>query len=161
MFNQLKAQLPNCPDEVIQTWLAPLAAVYGWPPAIFGPWSHILLQRPLQFYQTLAWQKVAVVLNAFNLTPKANAAVSGLIDHNVHGVVNAYADIANTGNRFSSLCDYIRAHGTLPVPPVVLREGFAYAILDGNHRIAAYNHVNGANANITGLVCWVASVPAA
>ena len=151
--SQIKSDLPDFPDEVIQTWLLPFARSVGWPPAPFSRWDRILIHRPLSFWRTVEWEKRRVSLNGLSLEARSLGQIQGLLDANVRGVRNIYAEqIPNTSDRFRSIVRYLQHHGRLPRPPVLFRTGFQYEILDGNHRLAAYFHVG---TSLLGPTCWV------
>jgi hypothetical protein len=157
---RISRDLPNAPQEVIETWLAPLARTAGWPPTILSRWQQILLERPLSFWQQLEWSKTRVLLSSWSLEQRSLAIAQGLIDANVHGIRNAYSEqISDTQERFNRILSYIRFHGSLPVPPVLLKQGSLYRVADGNHRVAAWLAAN--PSSILGPECWVASRPAA
>ena len=42
MFEQIKEDLPNFPDEVIVDWLLPFAMTDGWPPRRMSRWENLL-----------------------------------------------------------------------------------------------------------------------
>ena len=57
----IKAELPDWPDEVIEEWLLRLAnrADTGWPPpqdVNFHAWGPILGYRPLSWWKDVTWQ---------------------------------------------------------------------------------------------------------
>jgi hypothetical protein len=58
----IKRDLPLFPDEVVDTWLLPIAEDAGWPPVPFSRWDRILLQRPVAFWRNLRWEKRRVAL---------------------------------------------------------------------------------------------------
>jgi len=149
----IKNDLPDFPDEVVQTWLLPLAKSAGWPPTPLSRWDHILMHRPLSFWRSVEWEKRRVSLNQFSLEHESLRRIQGLLDANVRGVYNIYAQqISNTGQRFRRIVRYLQQHGSLPAPPVLLSGGFQYEVLDGNHRLAAYFCVG---ASLLGPTCWV------
>ena len=156
--HRIQDDVPNFPDEVIESWLVPMAESAGWPPIPGSRWDRILLDRPLSFWKQMRWSKERVFLSSWFLTPESLEIIQGLIDANVDGVVNIYSDqIRNSKTRFTRILRYIRAHESLPVPPVLLKTGIQYRIADGNHRIAAwlYSRPN----SLLGPLCWVATPP--
>lgn len=151
--SRIKGDLPNFPDEVVRTWLYPLAKSAGWPPAPFSRWDRILIHRPLSFWRSVDWEKRRVSLNQFSLERESLGRIQGLLDANVRDIQNIYAQqISNTGERFRRVVSYLQRHGRLPEPPVLFLRGFHYEVLDGNHRLAAYFHVS---TSLLGPTCWV------
>ena len=151
--SHIKRDLPGFPDEVIETWIMPLAEDAGWPPVIFSRWDRILMHRPLTFWRALEWEKRRVPLSSLLIEPDSLRRIQGLIDANVNGVNNVFAQqISDTGDRFRGILRYIHQHERLPVPPVLLQVGLQYAVLDGDHRLAAYFH---AGPSALGPTCWV------
>src|SRR5689334_23380005 len=58
---QIKADLPGWPDQVIQEWLLRLAnrSDTGWPPPAdvnFHAWGPILGYRPLSWWKNVSWK---------------------------------------------------------------------------------------------------------
>jgi hypothetical protein len=154
--NRIHADVPNFPEEVVDSWLVPMVrSGAGWPPAPWSRWNRILLGRPLSFWQGLAWSKVRVPLNSLSLAPESLRIVQGLIDANVHGISNTYSQqIRDSRGRFNRILRYVRTRGELPVPPVLLRVGIQYRVADGNHRVAAWLYAE--PAALLGPLCWVA-----
>jgi hypothetical protein len=153
---QIKSDLPNFPDQVIDTWLLPLARDAGWPPAPFSRWDAILLDRPLSFWRSLVWERRIVPLNWLTLESGSLARLQGLIEAG-HGANNIYAQqIRDTRKRFRGFVTYLQQHGQLPLPPVVLQTHGQYIVVDGNHRVAAYISVG---SSLSGLSCWVGQRP--
>ena len=149
----IKRDLPDFPDEVVQTWLVPLAKTAGWPPAPFSRRDRILMHRPLPFWRAVVWDKRRVSLNKYSLGTDSLRRIQGLLDANARGIHNIYSQqISNTSARFQRNVRYLRQHGHLSIPPVLFTTGFQYEILDGHHRLAAYFHVG---PSILGPTCWV------
>lgn len=155
--NRIKADLPNFPDEVVQTWLLRAAQHSGWPPAPFSRWDKILLHRSLSFWRTVTWERRRVPVNAFTLDRESLGNIRGLLEANVAGARNVYAQqISDTKQRFNRILQYLQQHGRLPIPPVLLSNGYQYTVLDGNHRLAAYLCFG---ASLLGPTCWICRPP--
>ena len=154
----IKKDLQNFPDEVIESWLLPLAKEDGWPP-IATTWNALLLEKPLQFWMAVVWRKQRIAFTRFNLHPRSFDAVVGIIQTNTRGLINAYSNLRNTRKRFNDIIRYLRQHQMLPKPPVILSDGFLYRIADGNHRVAAYMYLQPSIGLISQPECWVASPP--
>ena len=76
MFDVIKKDLPNFPDEIIRDWLEPPANREKWPPDEKSiAWRGILLKRPLEFWQKVDWKKVQLNLEQIQLSPDSQETI--------------------------------------------------------------------------------------
>ena len=91
LAHRIRNEVPSFPEDVVKSWLVPMASSAGWPPNLNSRWNTILLERPLSFWQDLVWRKQPVALGSWTLDRKSLQIAQGLIDANVYGVTNAYS----------------------------------------------------------------------
>jgi hypothetical protein len=134
----IKSDLPNWPDDVIDQWLLYLAnrEDTGWPPP--DPlgnhaWAFILGHRPISWWRDVAWK-----------TEKVDCSLAGL-EQSTKGIVNSMlgeitANKADevTKRRFDEAFHYILNNATFPRPLITIRFADGLNVLDGNHRMAAF-----------------------
>lgn len=150
LFNEIRATLPNFPDEILREWLLPFAKTEGWPPADGpyempkGRWKYLLTRRALAYWSNLQWQKVQSHISANALTPRSLQIIVSLAMGAICGEVNIYTmQITNLKERFFQVIDHLKEYGTLPKPPVLVKRPSGFDIIDGNHRLAAYYYAYG------------------
>jgi hypothetical protein len=144
MFNKIKESLPNLPDDVISSWLVPIAeGGYGWPPTAvgLGNWRYVLCRKSLDYWRKTIWKNEKVTLEEKELCPSSIVSVRGLIGTYVFNQINEYSNLENGPLRFQRLLEFIHENGTLPVPPVMKRQQNGLETLDGNHRVAALVYI--------------------
>ena len=56
VFQKIKTDLPNFPEEVIKDWIEPFAKKYGWPPS-GADWQGVLFGKSFEFWKTVTWEK--------------------------------------------------------------------------------------------------------
>ena len=151
-IEQVKRDLPNFPEEVINLWLTHYADALGWPPSPYGRWPLILEGKPLAHWQSVRWSREDRPLDGSSLTPICQHWISLMIDVYVFRRVNEYSDrhtpeeINDGRQRFEDAMAYLVRHGTLPKPIVVTIHPDGLNITDGNHRVAAlvaYQQIRG------------------
>jgi hypothetical protein len=90
----IKKDLPNCPDEVIDDWLHYFANEpdCGWPPPDpLGDhrWAGILGDRPLSWWKDVTWEKEAVKCDPASLAPKSRSVAATMVAEIGRGTVGA------------------------------------------------------------------------
>lgn len=138
-LQDIKNDLPNFPDEVITDWLLPIANDIGWPP-VTSRWNFILLDKPLDFWKTLTWEKKKSNLDKMTYTNDALAIYYGLKDAYLFDKDNMYwKDLGFKGrNKYFKALRHIFKYGTFPKPICLLKEISGYMIVDGCHRFTAW-----------------------
>jgi hypothetical protein len=136
IFEKIKIDLPNFPDDIIMDWIEPYAQTIGWPP-VHKRWLGILFGNDLEFWQSVIWEKEILDLAAIPMSPITNSALIGLSDA-VKGVKNPYSEIENVVERHNNALKYFVIHGVFPKPICLLKENGSYSVVDGNHRITAF-----------------------
>lgn len=70
MFDIIKGDLKNFPDEIVRDWLEPFAKNIGWPPvmAFRSRWKGILRSLPLDVWQGVRWSKERIDLSKISLS---------------------------------------------------------------------------------------------
>ena len=149
-LSDLKATLPNFPNEVLEEWLLPYAMSEGWPPAHsahaspFGRWRYLLSNRPLDYWCSISWKKCERHVSIRDLDPKYQDIMVQMIFAAVQGQSNLYSElIPDLTPRFNRIKDYFAEHGIFPKPPTLLLGPGGLAIADGNHRMAVYLYCYG------------------
>jgi hypothetical protein len=136
--------LPNFPNEIIQSWLSTYLQSEGWPPKIgidgipTDRWRYLLARRSLHYWRQIDWRLENRTLHESELDAKSLGTVQSLIAAYIHGETNIYsAEIGDGQQRFAQLARFTLANGSMPVPPVLIEEPTGLTIMDGNHRITA------------------------
>lgn len=156
-----RATFPNFPDEAFTLWLDDRIRQNGWPPSGIE-WAGFLDGKPIDYWQSLMWQRSTVTLTPEDLSSNGINLVTQLIEA-ASGVKNIMARyIPNTAERFISCLTYIRANATTPGVVLLHRSEDGMSIIDGNHRIAALMAFQGQfSGEIPPLPieAWVATPP--
>jgi hypothetical protein len=141
-FVDIKRDLPDWPDEVIEEWLLKLAnrSDTGWPPPEpLGnhPWKYILGARPLSWWKEVTWTLEEHQMNFDALAKNSKRIVKDMIDGHINRVPNTYFGWPESKARFLSAGQYVSQYGTFPKPPMAVRLDDGLSVLDGNHRMTA------------------------
>lgn len=137
LFENIKKDLPNFPDKIIQNWLLPIANDYGWPPEN-QKWEGILLFKTVEFWQIKKWEKQYINLNKIIFSQDTNDILSGLYNVYIFDQDNSYSNIENGKLRFKNALSYLLENGNFPEPIYLLFNQNQYSIADGNHRFVAW-----------------------
>jgi hypothetical protein len=133
----VKNDLPDWPDEVLEEWLVYLANRddTGWPPPapLEGSWAAILGGRPLSWWREVMWQKQSIDCSLNALAPKTHDIVTSM-----RAEIAAQQADAVTQRRFNHALYYILTEGAFPKPLIGLKVNNRLLVLDGNHRVAAF-----------------------
>lgn len=146
----LQRTLPNFPPPILEDWLLPYAQTAGWPPALDdisppeGRWRYLLKIRPLGYWKSIRWTEVTKHLSIHQLEKSYQDISVQIVLGALKGQRNLYSDsIKDLPQRFNSIVTYLRENGNFPRPPVLLAEPSGLAVVDGNHRLAAYFYCYG------------------
>ena len=141
----IKADLPNTPDDIINTWLLTYFKKLGWQPKIDNDWRYILgVGRGLEFLQSMQWHKDCIEITPNNLTPKSLGIIIDLFNTHVLRQHTVYSVMMGDGlGRFNRCVAYLKEYGEFPCPVILEQTDNGYRVLDGNHRITAYFYLYG------------------
>lgn len=138
MFEKIKKDLPNFPDEVIKDWLEPFAISDGWPPT--EPRWKNLLGRPVEEWMEVSWKHTEVNLKTLAFSRESHDAIDGL--HQAYNLskINTFSSLLGEAGkqRYMNAFYYLIEHGIFPKPIVILKQGSFHHIVDGNHRFLAW-----------------------
>ncbi len=143
-FADIKGDLPDWPDEVIDQWLLKLAnrgADTDWPPPenLDGSgWKFILGSRPLSWWKKVTWNLEEHDLEFETMSRGTKQIICDLLDEHVNDVAKANSVGPDSKVRFLSAVRYLSKEGIFPKPLVVMRLEDGLSVLDGNHRIAGF-----------------------
>jgi hypothetical protein len=134
----IKKDLPDWPDDVIEDWLHYFANEpdCGWPPPDpLGDhrWAGILGDRPLSWWKDVTWEKETVKCDADSLAPKSRTIAATMVTEIGRGTVDAV-----TKRRYQQALQYILSHGVFFKPLVAMKAPGGLLVLDGNHRTGAF-----------------------
>jgi hypothetical protein len=142
IIEQVEEDLPNFPQDIIEQWMGYYAQSEGWPPADppEGRWGDLLGNRGLSYWQGVEWHLETLSPEVIQLTPDCEDLIEQIKAAHAERAQNAYSEFMGeeARNRFHNIIWYLRNEGSLPCPPILLNHDGAYEILDGNHRVAAY-----------------------
>lgn len=143
-YDQAERGLPNFPRPVIDLWFEHVESA-GWPPMLdasgraTGLWrSRIFGARPFAFWQSVRWTR-----GMLTLTPAVLEATTGQL---VNNAVMSYTlglppmpgfTTNDFRARIGTFLTVLQATRRLPHPPILLRVGPQFEVLDGTHRLAA------------------------
>lgn len=138
-LRNLRNQLPNFPEEIIEAWLAPFVKDIGWPPGnrkdIHNRWRYILSRKGLAFWSAIDWELTDYEFSFKSLDNNSRETVNYLIEGYFKGQPNfVTVQLTDGKERIRSLGNYISQHGVWPVPIVVMSQPGGLRIIDGNHR---------------------------
>lgn len=138
-FDEVKRDLPNFPDEVIEIWLLPFAQTKGWPPGDL--WGAILDYKDLNYLKKLKWEKTSVSIQDIKLTQLTIRGIKQMRVAYLDEEKNIMWDnLGEDGKkRYKNALSYIAQNGVFP-KPIILQKNpdGAHDILDGNHRFLSY-----------------------
>lgn len=145
LYDRIKADLPNFPEDILEQWIGYYAKYDGWPPSENPDdtpkdrWTHLLLNRPLSYWLGITWSEESINLNHINWDPLYEKTIREIIFAHVFGEDNDYSKFMGYDGktRFESILLYIRKTGYLPRKPILIYDNRCYEVCDGNHRIAA------------------------
>lgn len=138
MFEQIKKDLPNFPDEIIKGWLEPYAKEIGWPPTHYR-WHGIFFGKTLEFWKTVSWDKQLLNITEAPMSKDTNEGLYGMREAFVIGKENIYSrNIEHGKERHDRALRHLVEHGRFPKPICLLKEQGVYSVVDGNHRILAW-----------------------
>ena len=152
---------PNMPDEVFEDWLGPLIEVKGWPFTSIDDdlqvtdLRYILgLDNTLREWCTCEWELTEIDPLKTKFTIGSIQMIQAIISHAALGQQSATSNVENSTERFSACSAYINEHGNIPKPIVIKPENEGYALMDGNHRLAAFLYLE----LTTKVPAWIAKI---
>jgi len=141
-LEQVAADLPNFPEDVISQWIGYYAETEGWPPPepLDGRWKDLLANRNLDYWRSLSWKLESFYPPSLELIENSSSLIQQIIGFHAKGESNNYSAYMGeeAKTRFHNLLYYLRVHGNLPCPAILIDHNNKYEVMDGNHRIAAY-----------------------
>lgn len=138
MFDAIKEDLPNFPDQVIKDWLEPFAQDEGWPPTA-ERWINLLKDTNLNRWGSVRWQLKEQDFSSLALSPGCMLSLGALVRAYAAGEDNEYSRVLGEKGRerFRIQLHQLIDHGVFPSPPILVDHGEGLEIMDGNHRVAA------------------------
>jgi hypothetical protein len=165
-YERAARDLPNFPPAVIRQWFWH-AEEAGWPPHLnvagfpVGPWANVLgHRRPFAFWRTVTWAPARLNITLASLEPDSLQVVSRMVmAYNLGLPAIPNMTTSNYRARITNFLTILPTTRRLPHPPLLLRVGPGFEVLDGNHRLAALFHAQ-ANGVLVDLLheTWVAAV---
>jgi hypothetical protein len=137
-ITDIKKELPNWPDDVIEQWLLYFANEpdCGWPPPEpLGNhrWNGLLGGRPLSWWKNVTWKKQKVRCDSKALTSKARADVTEIVTQMKDGTATA-----DTKKRVAQPWLHLKDHAKFPRALVTMKKRDGLSLIDGSHRMAAF-----------------------
>lgn len=170
--SRITSDLPNLPDEVLDSWILTEAENRGWPPSNQNNWRY--LTRPehreniLAHWQSMTWSLETLALCPVRLLhPRSVSDFQWMIQDVFLGIPHEYARKLDSKTRVERAMSHLESAGSFYDPPILFFNEDRYEVLDGNHRIVAYLYLIGAlrkiipqsvpNPKVTlEQKCWVA-----
>jgi len=132
---QIKKQLPNWPDEVVNEWLLYFALDVGWPPQEplgTDRWGGILGNRPLSWWADVEWKQETVDCSRASLSDITQFRIADVSDP-YYGSKASKAEQLQYRKPFQ----YLLEHGSFANPALAMRDNGKLRFIDGHHRLAA------------------------
>lgn len=158
-LEEIKADLPDWPDDVIEQWLLYHAnsPETGWPPPEpFGAsrWS-LLLNRPWSWWQGVHWTEAQSPLTLDTLCKDDQITQVEMADAYFGGKRNSYSQIESGPRRVFNVMQHLREEGLLPRPIVALEtNGGGLTAVDGSHRLCALQCYRGVPVSVLQQKGW-------
>jgi hypothetical protein len=132
LSQQIAQDLPNFPQDIIETWLLPYAQMLGWPPDTAnrgGRWRYILSRNDLNYWQAVRWTMEEMPLNLDDLGPEVLENLNIIAQQISH---------EDSRKRVMSIADYLKSNGTFPKPIIFIKQNGLLTLSDGSHRLFTY-----------------------
>jgi hypothetical protein len=133
-LEQVKADLPTWPDDLLEEWLVYLANRddTGWPPP--NPlgdhaWAFILGHRPIPWWQEVTWKLEKTNCSLENLSGSSQRTVTQMLAAIGNGSIDE-----GTRRRFQRQFHFILDNGAFIKPLVAMKIADGLSILDGSHQ---------------------------
>lgn len=139
MFEDIRRDFPNIPEEAVRLWIEPLAQRNGWP--VNDGWDERITGETFTFWNNAVWEKLEVNLAEVEYSSGHHGMMRGLFEAYVQGAENDYWRLLGEDGkrRFRRAADFIIKNEVFPQPPILtIDELGRYEALDGNHRFLAY-----------------------
>jgi len=138
-LQDIKKDLPDWPDDVIDQWLLKLANQpgMGWPPSepLTGRWK-LLLTHPVSWWKDVTWTKEDRDCSFDNLSVDGRRTMNNMFKALILGEDNSFGG-DNSPARFQRQLAIVVQTGKLERPPVLFPIESGLSPLDGNHRLFA------------------------
>jgi hypothetical protein len=139
-LQDIKADLPGWPDDVIEQWLLKFAnqPEMGWPPPdpIGGHRWGILLTHPLSWWKNVTWTAETRDCGFDELSVDGRKTMNGMCKALVEGEDNGFGG-DDSVERFQRQLRILALGGKFERPPVLFPIASGLSPLDGNHRLFA------------------------
>lgn len=140
-LQDIKKDLPDWPDDVIDQWLLKLAnqTGMGWPPSepLTGRWK-LLLTHPVSWWEDVTWTQEKRDCSFDKLSIDGRKTMNNMYDALVEGQDNGFGG-DNSPARFQRQLRIVAITGQFERPPVLFPIASGLSPLDGNHRIFAHH----------------------
>ena len=139
-LEDIKASLPDWPDDVIEQWLLKLANQpgMGWPPP--DPMDahrwELLLTHPISWWKDVTWTLETHDCSFKRLSIDARKTMNSLYKALIEGEDNGFGG-DNSPARFQRQLSILVVTGKFERPPVLFPIASGLSPLDGNHRLFA------------------------
>lgn len=139
-LKDIKADLPDWPDDVLDQWLLTLAKQpdLGWPPPepLQGHrWQHIIT-NPVAWWKNVSWKREVQDCSFNKLSVAARIISNKMCQALIEGVDNGYGG-DNSKERFQRQLKFLALNGKFERSPVTIPIATGLSVLDGSHRIFA------------------------
>jgi len=139
-LQEIKADLPDWPDDVIEQWLLTLAKQpdMGWPPPdpLKGHRWELLITNPVAWWKDVTWTLEVRDCRFDKLSAAARIIVNKMYQALIEGIDNGYGG-DNSQQRFQRQLRFLALKGKFESPPVMMPIATGLSALDGSHRVFA------------------------
>jgi hypothetical protein len=139
-ITDIKADLPDWPDDVIEQWLLKFAnqSEMSWPPPdpMEGHRWEILITHPITWWKNVTWTLESRNCSFHKLSVDARNTMNKMYEALVDGDDNGYGG-DDSPARFQRQLRFLALNGEFERPPVLFPIPTGLSPLDGNHRLFA------------------------
>ncbi len=140
MFETIKKDLPNFPDEIIQDWIEPYYEKHGWPPQ--GNWNGVLFTESFEFWKNVKWRKESLDLTTAEYSDEWMKVFRDMFRAYTQKSENTFFGrmMGESGPiRWLNAARYLLETGIFPKPICLLLKDGKFSVVDGNHRFVAWH----------------------
>ena len=140
---QARRDLANFPTEIFADWLDEYVLRSGWPPKAphetvpTDSWANLLVHKPVAYWQQVRWERQMITYDSYMFTESSRNIVSDLITLHVFGISNQMTHVSGGRETFDFHTRLMRTEKRFVSPPMLLKQGQRYELMDGCHRVSA------------------------
>lgn len=143
----IKKDLPNTPEEIIEYWIDPVAnrEDYGWPPTEYNAWHYLLgKDSSLSYLAGMQWEKKTIPLDPSEIIESDMNAIRDVFQMHVVGVsMSPTISDPEYHDMFRGHIEHLKKQGRFPKPLILEQTDKGLRVLDGIYRLCAFFYLGG------------------